>query len=199
MRLVRQLDHPTTRLPSMPNQRLPNNPRLRKTSMTTTITETTCDGNPACFHTQCKHCNRIIRGSNDLAKHHPNTVVGSATKQECGRCRRQRDGYSPGAKLPYDHCVQCEIPLRSSYELLEDRPGTRQHVTRGLCFKCYHKGPPEDVVVGEYVLTPADMQDQRHILLSNAELEHVKEVSPFMYDWHMARRKRLKLGQYRTR
>lgn len=167
--------------------------------MTTTITETTCDGNPTCFHTQCKHCNRIIRGSNDLAKHHPNTVVGSAIRRECGRCRRHHDGYSPGAKLPYDHCVQCETPLRSTYELLKDRPGTRQHVTRGLCFKCYHNEGPVEMKMDKYVLTPADITDQRHILLTDAEMARMSRVSPEMYSWHMRRRKRLKLGQFRTR
>ena len=167
--------------------------------MTITTLKQACDTNPTCFHTTCQHCDRLIRGSNDRAKHHPGTVVGSATKQQCGRCRRQRDGYSAGSKLPYDHCVQCETPLRTGYELLKDRPGTRQHVTRGLCFKCYHKGPENIMTLNKYVLSPADLQDQRHILISDAELAHMIEVSPEMYDWHMRRRKRLKLGQYRTR
>lgn len=55
------------------------------------------------------------------------------------------------------------------------------------------------MTLNKYVLSPADLQDQRHILISDAELDHIREVSPEMYSWHMRRRKRLKLGQYRTR
>src|SRR5690625_1611012 len=93
--MVRQLDHPTTCLPSMPNQRLPNNPRLRKTSMTTTITETTCDGNPTCFHPKCKHCDTPVRSKTALKKDHPGTLRGSIKTGICIGCITKHGSETP--------------------------------------------------------------------------------------------------------
>jgi len=40
------------------------------------------------------------------------------------------------------------------------------------------------------------MADERHLLLSDDEMLHIMTNHPRQFYWHMARRRRLKLGEY---
>lgn len=57
-------------------------------------------------------------------------------------------GYRP---MNRDRCIDCDHPMRPARVKLADRPGTRQHVGRGKCSRCYS-------VVGRYDLTAADWE-----------------------------------------
>lgn len=91
----------------------------------------------------------------------------------------------------YDVCTNCDSPMREYYQKAADHPGTRQKATRAECYRCYVGSAKEQSVQ----LTPADLEDQRHILLSDAEMAHIYEVDSFMYDWHLRRRYKLKIGE----
>ena len=93
-------------------------------------------------------------------------------------------------------CEDCGDPMRSAHHKIADHPGTRQIATKTKCHRCQKKHRSYE---GGNILTPADLEDQRHILLTDAEMDRMSRVSPEMHDWHIKRRKRLKLGQYRTR
>lgn len=82
-------------------------------------------------------------------------------------------------------CRQCGDPLRKWNTRIADHPGTRQEVRENKCYRCgkdYNS------------LTPADLLDQRHIILTDKELAHVKQQSAHMHAWTMRRRRRLQLG-----
>lgn len=44
-------------------------------------------------------------------------------------------------------------------------------------------------------LTPEDLQDQRHILMSETEMRVIRERDPNHWEWLMQRRHRLNLSQ----
>src|SRR5699024_5814507 len=98
----------------------------------------------------------------------------------------------------------CKRTLRRNSQSSKDHPDTIPHTTRGYCATRYHRAKHLDGHIRQpgmryRTLSPADLADQRHISLTDDELEHLRDVSTTMYDWHIKRRKRLKLGQYRTR
>lgn len=77
--------------------------------------------------------------------------------------------------------------MRSGGEAIYDHPGTKQHKRGGTCGTCN---------TNNFQLIPADLQDQRHQLLSDEEMEHIMHNHPTAFTWHAERRKRLRLGEY---
>src|SRR5699024_11590800 len=70
-------------------------------------------------------------------------------------------------------CEDCGDPMRSPHHKIADHPGTRQIGTKTRCHRCQKKYR-EDTI-----LTPSNLEDQRHILLSDAEMrseEHTSEL-----------------------
>lgn len=84
-------------------------------------------------------------------------------------------------------CLDCGHPMRSGGHVAADHPGTRAHRRAGSCWACSH-----DLVR----LIPADLKDQRHVLLSDDDMLRIMTEHPSMFLWHAQRRKRLKLGEY---
>jgi len=90
-----------------------------------------------------------------------------------------------GTHCRHNICAgECGNPLRAWNHTPEDHPGTRQHAGHGMCHKCARNTPK---------LSDEDLQDQRHVLLSDDEMIRVRETSPEMYVWHLQRRHRLVL------
>lgn len=84
-------------------------------------------------------------------------------------------------------CLDCDEPMRTSHQPEEEHPGTVIHRRANTCKRCAWTTTR---------LTPADLQDQRHQLLSDEEMLHIMVESPEMFTWHALRRKRLRLGEY---
>lgn len=90
-----------------------------------------------------------------------------------------------GSHCRHPICADCGVPLRANSSVT-DHPGTKHQYVAGNCKRCFAMHTK---------LTPADLLDQRHILLSDEEMAHIYEVDSFMYDWHLRRRYRLKIGE----
>ena len=79
----------------------------------------------------------------------------------------------------------CGRPLRDRDHTQADHPWTVvEYAFAGMCWKCYNN---------MLDLKPEDLQDQRHILMSDEKMAHIRETSPEMYVWHLYRRHRLGL------
>ena len=84
-------------------------------------------------------------------------------------------------------CIDCGRPMRSGGHVAADHPGTRAHRRAGACWACSR----------ELVrLIPSDLEDQRHVLLSDDDMIRIMVDHPEMFSWHAHRRKRLRLGEY---
>lgn len=98
-----------------------------------------------------------------------------------------RCGNGPQCRHPI--CEHCGDPLRHHTSRAADHPGTRQRARGQQCYRCYktrrHAG----------TLTPEDLQDQRHILMSETEMRVIRERDPNHWEWLMQRRHRLNLSQ----
>lgn len=84
-------------------------------------------------------------------------------------------------------CLDCGRPMRTNHDIKDDHPGTRTHQRGGSCSTCCW---------GKVRLIPADLEDQRHILLPDDELMRISWEHPHLYTWYAQRRKRLKIGEY---
>lgn len=91
-----------------------------------------------------------------------------------------------GSHCRHRFCETCGRPLRDTRHASQDHPGTVSRYTTASCKTCYNDAMR---------LRPSDLQDQRHILLSDEEMAHIWEVDPLHHDWHMRRRYRLRLGE----
>src|SRR5690625_2780681 len=67
-------------------------------------------------------------------------------------------------------CEDCGDPMRSAHHKIADHPGTRQIATKTKCHRCQKKHRSYE---GGNILTPADLEDQRHILLTDAEMDRM--------------------------
>lgn len=85
-------------------------------------------------------------------------------------------------------CPTCPNLLRENYELSTDHPGTAQRRATGQCDRCRITRP---------LLTAEDLEDQSHVLMSDAEMERLLNVAPEMFIWHMDRRNRIALNRMR--
>lgn len=81
-------------------------------------------------------------------------------------------------------CLDCGTPMRARSQTPQDHPGTAYHRRAGSCSSC---------TWGNVRLLPDDLKDQRHIILDNQDMTRMNRDYPDMYQWHVARRKRLKL------
>src|SRR5690625_7439513 len=88
-----------------------------------------------------------------------------------------------GADCQHPACVSCGVPMRYYAQLIKDHPGTRR-MNRGRwqCYRCW---------LDLAVLLPEDLEDHGHILMPYEDLERIRDIDRAVYDWHIARRKRL--------
>lgn len=166
-----------------------------------------CDNDPDCSHKICHNCSRALRSDQQKKDDHPGTRPGHIRNRLCHRCMIEghasiHDTPQPqpepmpdvqvGAcgKSPDCHhklCKDCQVPMRPNSTREVHHPGTVRHIRGGTCSKC---------AWDEINLLPQDFQDQRHILLSDKEMEHIMHNHPTAFTWHAERRKRLRLGEY---
>lgn len=96
-------------------------------------------------------------------------------------------------------CHVCENPLRSHNDKKHEHPGAKPgHIHNRLCDRCMiegHKSIHETPQPDPEPL-PEVLADERHVLLSDAEMEHIMFEHPTAFTWHAQRRKRLRLGEY---
>jgi len=85
-------------------------------------------------------------------------------------------------------CPTCPNLLRNNYELATDHPGTAQRRATGQCDRCRITRP---------FLSPEEYKDQSHILMTDAELEHVLNTDTRAFIWHMDRRNRIAANRMR--
>ena len=88
-----------------------------------------------------------------------------------------------GEHCQHPCCVSCSVPMRHYGQPAKDHPGTRR-MNRGRwqCYRCW---------LDLAVLLPEDLEDHGHILMPDEELERIRDIDRAVYDWHIARRKRL--------
>lgn len=97
-----------------------------------------------------------------------------------------RRGASPDCR--HSICGHCGTAIRHSAQKTADHPGTAQRRATGQCDRCRITRP---------LLTAEDLEDQSHILMSDAELEHVLKTDTRAFIWHMDRRNRIALNRMR--
>lgn len=90
-----------------------------------------------------------------------------------------------GAHCRHSICADCGEALRAN-DTAAAHPNTKHQYVTGNCKTCFLKNTR---------LTEADLLDQRHVLLSDREMARIYDVNTFMYDWHLRRRYRLKVGE----
>jgi len=161
-----------------------------------------CDSNPDCEHRLCHVCEKRIRSNGQRKREHEGAVEGWVRDRLCLRCKIEGKPSINDLPKPEPEpevevaacgksddcyhrlCRDCKEPMRPNSTREVHHPGTVRHIRGGTCSRCSW-----DVVN----LLPQDLKDQRHQLLSDEELAHVYEVDSHMYDWHLARRYRLRL------
>ena len=161
----------------------------------TTDTKQPCDAEQTCLHATCQHCDRRIRARGTLRTDHPGTVQGSIRIRLCFKCRTTHGAPEKPEPLWWlgKPCKGCSRTLRRNSESIKDKPGTLPHTTGGYCATCYHRGKHLDENIrqpgmGYRTLSPDDLEDQRHILLSDAEMDRMQAEQPTQYAWHLNRR-----------
>ena len=163
-----------------------------------------CGASPDCLHLTCEHCSVLIRTSRSKAGDHPGTRAGKLKTGQCGPCERR--GGPPPKGRP-DECVECNKPFRELTETIRDRPGTVHHRAQGLCLNCHRRKNINERRAYERKTERLrsmkkresranTMTDERNILLSDDEMLHIMANHPRQFYWHVARRRRLKLGEY---
>jgi len=85
-------------------------------------------------------------------------------------------------------CPHCGQALRSRKQNIADHPDTIQVFAAGLCEKGWLDNPP---------LNASDLQDNRHELLTDRELDRIWHQDGDHWEWLMQRRIRLGLGQFK--
>lgn len=79
-------------------------------------------------------------------------------------------------------CKDCGAPMRHGHTYAADHPGAIRHIRGGSCQTCsWH----------DVSLLPDDLKDQRHMLLTDAELARMRDERPEAYQWHVRRREHL--------
>lgn len=90
-----------------------------------------------------------------------------------------------GSECRHNLCEgTCGRPLRKSGHSAGQHPWTVALFAYNMCRPCAR-------AVSK--LTPADLQDQRHIIMTDKQLAHVYKADKHMHAWHMNRRHRLGL------
>ena len=96
-------------------------------------------------------------------------------------------------------CHVCEKRIRPSGQLKSEHEGAVEGWVRDrLCKRCKIEGHKSihDTPQPEPEPEPEVLADERHKLLSDAEMEHIMFEHPVQFTWHAERRKRLRLGEY---
>ena len=168
-----------------------------------TAKQVPCGASPDCLHLACEHCGVLIRTSSERAGDHPGTRAGKLKTSQCGPYER-RGG--PPEPVP-ERCVDCDQPFRPRSASPDDYPGTVRHEAHGQCVSCYNHERREETAAyhrethrlkrqKQFEASENKIRDERHILLSDAEMLHIMVNHPKQFHWHAERRKRLKLGEY---
>ena len=159
-----------------------------------------CDSATECLHRICHACEQPIRSNKQKKDEHPGAKPGHIRNRLCDRCMIEghpsihdmpRPEPDPDPKVKecekpscwHRACVICETPLRPANQSAADHPGTRPHHARGHCRTCKN-----------YDLPPDELQDQRHIILPDRDMDRMAALYPDEYAWHIRRRKRLRIG-----
>ena len=81
---------------------------------------------------------------------------------------------------------QCGRPLRDRKTPSTAHPGTTaEYGTTGMCWKCHNQAT---------MLQPEDLEDQRHIIMTDEQMISIWYRDPDHWEWLMQRRYRLVLG-----
>ena len=91
-------------------------------------------------------------------------------------------------------CHACEKTLRSDKQRKDDHPGAVPgHIFNRLCDRCKIEGHKSihDTPQPEPEPEPEVLPDERHVLLSDAELVRMRNTRPEVYAWTIRRRDNL--------
>lgn len=90
-----------------------------------------------------------------------------------------------GSHCRHSLCADCGSALRANGSISQ-HPNTKHQYVVGNCKTCFNKNTK---------LTAEDLQDQRHIIMSDKEMARIWSVDPLHHDWIMRRRFRLQIGE----
>lgn len=96
-------------------------------------------------------------------------------------------------------CWVCEQPIRSDKQKKDEHPGAKPgHIRDRLCDRCKIEGHKSihDTPQPEPEPEPEVLPDERHVILSDKHLDHMRSHHPTQYAWTMRRRKKLGLKKH---